>query len=172
MRTLLAAAALAAAPPAAPAPCLTSGEAEAVALVALPEIVHEAGLVCAARLPATALVRRTSGPFLARYQAEADRAWPTVRGALTKLAQPGTELLLQSDYARPVLVSLLVPQLVGHLDPADCGTLDHLVTLLAPLPPRNTAGVIVTALAYLKNERAKGRTANVPDLPLCPESGR
>ena len=172
MKLLLLATALAAnaAPP--PAACLTGAEAEAATLVALPEIIRETGLVCADRLPAAALVRQTHGPFLARYQAEADRAWPTARAALAKLSDPAAAMLLQSDYARPVIVGLLVPQLVGQIAPADCGTLDRLATLLAPLPPRNAAGIIVTTLAWLKSEKAKGRTVSVPDLPLCPETAR
>ena len=172
MKLLLMTAALAAGTPPAPAPCLTGAEAQAAALVALPEIIRETGVVCASRLSATALVRRSDGPFLAKYQAEADRAWPTVRAAITKLSDPAAGLLLQSDYARPVLVSLLVPQLVGRIAPADCGTLDHLVTLLAPLPPRNTAGIIVTTLAWLKAAKAKGQPVDAPDLPLCPDVAR
>ena len=171
MKLLLAAAALAGAPPPA-APCLTGPEAEAIALVALPEIVRETGTVCADRLPASALVRQAGGPLLARYQAEADRAWPTVRTALGKLTDPGVKPLLQSSYARPLLVTLLVPQLVGQIDPADCATVERLVTLLAPLPPRNLAGVVVTTLAHLKAEKARGRRVEVPDLPLCADAIR
>jgi hypothetical protein len=171
VKLLLLAALLAGAPPAPPA-CLTDAEAQAAALVALPEIIHETGVVCAAQLPPTALVRQTSGAFIARYQVEADRAWPTARAAIAKLTDPTAALLLQSDYARPVLVTLLVPQLVGRIAPADCATLDHLATLLAPLPPRNTAGIVVTALAWLKTQKAKGASVAVPDLPLCPEVKR
>lgn len=165
----LAVAALIASPAAAQRACLSAGDAESIALVALPEIVRETGRVCAAALPATSLVRRTSGPFLAKYRAEADRAWPAARRAITKLSDPGVELLLQSNYARPLLVTLLVPQLVGRIASADCPTIDRLTTLLEPLPPRNTAGIIVTTLRFLKAEKAKGRAAvaDVPDLPIC-----
>jgi hypothetical protein len=165
MKLLMLAAALAAPP--APRPCLTEADAQAVTLVALPEIIRETGMVCATRLPATSLVRQTSGPFIAKYDAEADRAWPVARAAITRMIDPMADVLLQSQYARPVLVSLLVPQLVGRIEPADCGTLDRLVTLLAPLPPRNTAGIVVTALGYFKAEKAKGKNVAVPDLPLC-----
>lgn len=165
MKLLMVAAALAAPPP--PRACLTADDAEAVVLVAMPEIIRQTGMVCAARLSNTSLVRQTSGPFLAKYQAAADRAWPNARTAIVKLINPTAEMLLQSDYARPLLTSLLVPQLVGRINPADCGTLDRLVTALAPLPPRNTANVIVTALTYFKAEKAKGKNIATPDLPLC-----
>ena len=172
MKPLLALLALASAPPAAPARCLTGTQAEAVALVALPEIIRETGTVCAARLPASALVRQTRGPLLARYDAEADRAWPTVREAIVRLTDPAAATLLQSDYARPLLVTLVVPQLVGRIEPADCATVERMVTLLAPLPPRNIAGLVVTALAHLKAEKERGKAVDVPDLPLCPDTGR
>ena len=41
------------------------------------------------------------------------------------------------------------------------------MTNLAPLPPRNTAGIVVTTLQYLKRQKASGKAADVPDLPLC-----
>lgn len=147
--------------------CVTPAEAEGLALVAMPDIIRETGRVCATALPATSLVRRGDSTFLARYQAEADRAWPSVKATIAKVTDPSVSLLLDSDFARPMLSSLLVPQLVGRIAVSDCGTIDRLVTLLAPLPPRNTAGIVVTTLAYLKAEKAKGRNVAVPDLPLC-----
>ena len=160
---------LPAAAAAAQRPCVTDAEAQAFASVAMPEIVRETGRVCAARLPAASLVRRQTGAFLAKYDTEADRAWPVARGAIVKLSDPTISLLLQSDYARPLITSLLVPQLVGRIAVADCPVIDRLITLLEPLPARNTAGIVVVTLRYLKAEKAKGRQVDVPDLPLCPE---
>jgi len=169
---VVAAALLAAPPAAAQTPCVTGAEAESMALVALPEIIRQTGQLCAAALPATSLVRQPASAMLSRYQAEADRAWPRVRAAIVKLSDPMVDTLLQSTFARPLLTSLLVPQLVGRIATKDCGTIDRLVTLLEPLPPRNTAGVIVTTLQYLKAEKARGGTVTVPDLPLCPATAR
>lgn len=150
--------------PAAAQPCLTAPEAESIALVALPDIVRQTGTVCATRLPASSLVRRETSPLLTRYDAEAARAWPSARAAIVKLSMPEAAMLLQSDYARPLLVTLLVPLIVGRIAVEDCGTIDRLVTLIEPLPPRNTAALIVTGLRHLKSQRAR----DVPDLPLCP----
>lgn len=169
LAALAAAAALLAAPAAAqPRPCLTAPEAESLALVALPDIIAQTGQVCASRLPSASLIRRGQGPLIAKYQAAADAAWPAAQGAIAKLSNPAATLLLQSEYARPVLTSLITPLIVGRIALADCGTIDRLVTQLEPLPPRNTAGVIVTVLQYLKADRARGGKSDVPDLPLCP----
>lgn len=154
------------------AACLNQPEAESITLVALPELLRQTGVICAGRLPTSSLLRRNDGPFLAKYDDAADRAWPQARAAIVKLSNPAADALLGSDYARPLLTSLLVPLLVGRIATADCGTLDTLVTQLAPLPPRNTAGVIVTALQYVNAEKAKGKPIDVPDLPLCREKSR
>lgn len=150
------------------APCLSQAEAEAITLVAMPDILRETGRVCTA-LPAASLLRRTSGPFFAKYQTAADEAWPAARRAITKLSDPAVEMLLLSEYARPMLTALLVPQVVGRIVPSDCPTLDRLATLLEPLPARNTAGIVVTTVQYLKAEKAKGNAAaaGVPELPVC-----
>jgi hypothetical protein len=172
MRALLAAVALLAAPADAQTRCITTAEAEAMTLVALPDMIQQTGIVCATRLPATSLMRRTDSEFLARYRSAADRAWASARAAIVKLSDPMIDSLLQSDFARPLLTAALAPVLVGRINPADCATIDRFVTQLAPLPPQNTAGVIVTTLRYFKAEKAKGKAINVPDLPLCPEASR
>lgn len=159
-----------ASPVAAQTPCLNQAEAESIALVSMPAIIRDAGRVCAA-LPATSLLRRTSGPFIAKYDAEADRAWPAARQAIAKLSDPSVELLLMSDYARPMLTSLFAPQITGRLQARDCPTLDRLVTLLEPLPARNTAGIVVATLQYIKAEHARGAMRDAPDLPICAAKG-
>ncbi len=164
----MAALALLASPAAAQRRCVTDGEAQSLALVALPEIIRETGRVCSGRLPAASLIRRTDSGLIARYQSAADEAWPAARAAIGQLSDPAVEMLLQSDYARPVIASVVVPQIVGRIDLADCGTIDRLVTQLEPLPPRNTASVVVTVLRYLKADRARAGKSAVPQLPLCP----
>ncbi|HEX8484995.1 hypothetical protein [Sphingomonas sp.] len=169
MKRLAALLAIVATPATAQTRCVTDVEAQAFASVAMPEIIRQTGRVCATALPATSLVRRATGPFLAKYDAEANRAWPVARTAIVKLSDPAMEMLVQSEFARPLITSLLVPQLVGRIAVGDCPTIDRLIALLEPLPPRNTAGIVVATLKYLKAEKAKGRTVDVPDLPLCAE---
>ncbi|MFT3977970.1 MAG: hypothetical protein QM688_12785 [Sphingomonas bacterium] len=167
MRRLAALLALIATPAAAQPACLSSSDAEAIALVAMPDIIRQTGRVCTA-LPPSSLVRRPDSPLLARYQAAADAAWPAARAAIVKMSDPRVDMLLQSEYARPLLTSLIAPQVVGRIEAADCPTIDRLAALLEPLPARNTAGIIVATLQYLKARKARGKqVAVVPDLPVC-----
>lgn len=163
----LAAIALVAGPASAQSRCITMPEAQAMTLVALPDIIRETGRVCAAQLPAASLIRNPSSTLVARYQAEADRSWPAARAAIVKLSDPAVDALLSSDYARPLLTTMLVPLIVGRIATRDCGTIDRLVTLLEPLPPRNTAGIVVETLRYIKADKARRGDTSGPDLPLC-----
>ena len=107
--------ALAAAAPTQPGrPCLTDPEAQAMVLVAMPDILRETGRLCAPRLPATSPIRQADGALIARYQTAADQAWPGARAAIVKLSDPTVDILLQSDYARPLLTSIIVPLIVGR----------------------------------------------------------
>jgi hypothetical protein len=167
MKAVVLAAALRTVAAAPPAPCLNDREAEALTQVALPEIIRQAGVTCAPRLPAANVLRRRDGPLLARYDAAAERAWPAARAALVKLSAPEAEGLLQSQYVRPLLLTLAVPLVIGRLDVADCPVLGRLADQLAPLPPANAAAVVVTAVRYLRAQRAGGELAR---LPLCAEA--
>lgn len=165
LAALVASAALVVAAPV-QAQCISAPDAEAMTLVAMPDILRETARVCAARLSAASPLRQ-GGALIEKYEAAAETAWPAARAAIVKLSDPSMDMLLQSDYARPMLTSLIAPLIVGRIATDDCATIDRMVTLLAPLPPRNTAGVVVTTLQYLKAEKAKGRSVAVPDLPLC-----
>lgn len=169
LSTLAAAVALLASPAAAQRACLTDVEAESLATVILPDVIRETGRLCQGRLSARSLLRNPGGPLVERYQAAADRAWPAAQQAIVKLSDPAVTLLLASEYARPVLSSLIAPQVVGRIAVEDCPTVDRLVTLLEPLPPANTAGVIVAAIRADQRKRGD-RKASGPELPLCPAS--
>ncbi len=123
--------------------CVTPAEAEALVLFVAPELIRQAGARCANALPAGALLRRTSGPFLERYEAETDAAWPRAKAALSRLTAPQAIQLLDSSFAAPLVASLIAPMVVGNIDAADCPQLERAATLVAPLSPRNVAGLIV-----------------------------
>ncbi|MEP9402889.1 hypothetical protein [Sphingomonas sp. VNH70] len=145
-----------------PASCVTPAEAEALVLFVAPELIRQAGNRCASALPPTALIRRTSGPFLARYEAETAGAWPQAKAALSRLTAPQAIQLLDSSFAAPIVASLIAPMVVGNVDPADCPRIERAATLVQSLPPRNVAGLVVL-FAQIDADSPKPQMR----LPLC-----
>ncbi|OYY90645.1 MAG: hypothetical protein B7Y45_06780 [Sphingomonas sp. 28-66-16] len=151
-------------------PCLAPPEAESLVASIVPELVADVGRICAKSLPPTALVRQSSGPFIDRYRAEADRAWPRAQALVTRIAGADATGLLGSAFARPLLATLITPTITRSIDPADCATIERIVSLAQPLPSRNAAAlfVAIVQLADSKRRDAPGKFV----LPLCRQEGR
>ena len=157
------------------APCATTTEATAITAVAMPAIIRQVGQICATRLSPSALLLQPEGGFVAKYEAEADRAWPAARAALARIGGPDVAPLLQSDFTRPVLTSLLAPALIGTVDPGDCDKIEHIAEQVAPLPARNTAELIVSTLQLVREKQAEFGTAGdkrTLDIPICRDDRR
>lgn len=150
--------------------CMTRAEAEALVLYIAPDLIREAGRICAPALPPTALLRQPSGALVAKYRAEADGAWPLARSAFGKLAGASGELdgimqLLDSQFAKPAAGPMAAQILVAGLDVRDCDAIERAVTLAAPLPPRNAAGLLATLVDLAGREAV--RSGKQPRLSIC-----
>ncbi len=167
LAALLALAACANAPAQGTPACVTPAEAEALVLFVAPELIRQAGARCANALPPTALLRRTGGPFLSRYEAETDAAWPQAKAALSRLTAPQAIQLLDSAFAAPIVASLIAPMVVGNIDAADCPRIERAANLVQALPPRNVAGLIVL-FAQVHADRPNPQMR----LPLCRSAAR
>lgn len=148
--------------------CVTAAEAESLVLAVAPDLIRQTGTACATALPATALIRQSDSRLLGKYQAEADAAWGRASGALAKIAGPEAEPLIQSGYARALVGSLIAPALTGKIQPGDCPAIERIVSLLEPLPPKNTAALLVTVIQLNDADRAKTPGAKPSGLPICP----
>ncbi|MBY0520457.1 MAG: hypothetical protein K2P79_08540 [Sphingomonas sp.] len=144
-------------------PCLTAPEAEAMVTAIIPELVQDTGRVCARALPPTALVRQASGPFIDRYRAEADQAWPRAQQFVARVAGADVGGLLNSRYARPLVATLLTPAITRNIQPGDCAAIERIVALAQPLSPRSAAGLFVSVV-QLADSKRQGQ----PILPICP----
>lgn len=153
-------------------PCVTQPEAEAMFLYMAPELIRQTGQLCAANLPAASLLRQRSGPMLAKFQRESGTAWPVARQAVMRLAGPEAQPILQSQFAEQVAASLIAPAITAGIQPGDCGYIDRIVTLIEPLPARNSAALIAT-LVQLGAEKDRETAARAP-FRICPAgaSGR
>lgn len=143
--------------------CLTRGEAEGLMTYSLPSIVRAMSGKCAATLPATAPLVQAGGVTSARYQPDADKAFPTAKLAFDKLAgtkmseiigDAGTEKLIQATISTGV---------ASKIQAKDCGTIDRVLDILQPLPAKNMA-MLFTAIMELG---ANSKEAQESPLHLC-----
>ncbi len=127
--------------------CLNQQEAEALVTFALPTAVRAVTSKCTPVLPATtALVQ--SGPVIAaRYQVDADKAWPMARLEVAKA--------LGDSVARGLIDGAIGTGLVEKLKPSDCAKVDRIVDILQPLPTRNMALLITTLMELGQAEKQK-----------------
>ena len=147
-------------------PCVAAAEAETLVSALLPDAMRGAGVACASVLPSSALIRRPDGPLLQGYQMEADRAWPLATAAIARLIGPEGAPLAESTMMRPMLAAMIVPAIVAKMKPKDCRAAERIVSLMAPLPPRNTAALAVTILQIVQEDpkRATG------PIRICPSA--
>ena len=149
---------------AAPAPCLTGAEAEAVMITAVPTVMTTLRLMCATSLPSTALLRQSNSAFAAKYAAAADTAWPLAKVGLGKIAGPDVQPMLESRFARVALGTILAPIVAANFKVRDCAPTNRMLTALEPLPPRNAAAAFVAFWQMSHADRKDQKDI----LPICP----
>ncbi len=144
--------------------CLTQPEAEALVTYALPSAIRGLATKCTLALPATtALIQ--SGPIIAaRYQIEADKAWPVARLAFGKISGLDLTDTFGEPAARGLVDAALGAGLVERVKSDDCPKIDRLVDILEPLPARNMA-MLVTTLMEFGDVEKRGKSP----LRMCPE---
>ncbi|MEG3086329.1 hypothetical protein [Sphingomonas sp. PB4P5] len=123
-------------------PCLTEPEAEGLVISLLPDMVEAVGTTCAPNLPPEAMLRSGLSSIVTRYRAEGPAALPQAKSAFAKLI--GNDMQgLDPELMRPLITAMIAPMLAKEIKPTDCPRVERIVTLLAPLPARNVAGVAV-----------------------------
>ncbi|HEX4693747.1 hypothetical protein [Sphingomonas sp.] len=142
-------------------PCLTEAEAQAVFLAVAPDVMKAVAQKCEPSLPAAATLRGGLAAFLAPYDAAAAAAWPQAMPAIAKMAGP------EAKGMDPALMKPMMGPMIGAMagdavKPKDCTTIDRAVTLLAPLPPANVAGLVVLAFS-----KASAKDGKAP-FTICP----
>jgi hypothetical protein len=142
--------------------CVPAPAAEALMLTVAPEAIRKVGEICAPFLAPGAILRRAPNAMIGRYAAESDAAWPAARGALGSLAGEARQLL-DSELARPLLTTLVSELLVKEVKPRDCGSIDRILGLIEPLPPRNAAALVVTLIQLTQKPERRSAFTICPD---------
>ena len=138
--------------------CISSGEAQGLALVLAPLAMREVVHFCGPKLPATAYFNH-SDALLAKLQAASARAAPGARGAIAKLLG-GSDATV--DLFMPALDTMMAPMLAKELKAAECPTYDHIASLLDPMPAENTAELLITIAQLAQKDKQD------PKFPICP----
>jgi hypothetical protein len=149
--------------------CIPQREAEALFLAMAPAIIGSVAATCAASLPPTATLRRSVGPLTAKYAAESEAAWPVAKEGLRKLVGPEASAMVDSELARPMVTAIVAPLLAKEVKARDCPNIDRILTLIDPLPAKNTAALVIAIIDISgKEARGKGGAA----FSLCPATTR
>ncbi|QNA83929.1 hypothetical protein G4G27_07965 [Sphingomonas sp. So64.6b] len=143
-------------------PCVTAPEATALMLYVAPDALRSVGIICSSTLPANALVRQTSGTFFDKYRGQADISWPLAKAAISKMSGQDLSVILDTDAARTLMSAIVAPLITKDIKAKDCPAINRITTLIAPLPPRDAAELVVTILQLSKDKGAK------QNLPICP----
>ena len=127
-------------------PCLTEAEAQSVFLVLAPDTIRAVATKCAPSLTETATLRNGLAAFVAPYDAAAATAWPQALPVVGKLAGPDMKGL-DPAALKPMIGPMVGAMASEKLKPSDCTTIERAVSLVAPLPPANVAGLAALAAA-------------------------
>jgi hypothetical protein len=128
------------------ATCLTPEEAEGLVTYALPATVRALSSHCAKSLPATAPLVQAGSVTAARYQVDADKAWPVASSAFDKVSGLPVAKVMGEKALKPLIEKTIAGNVVQNLQAKDCVVADRFINILQPLPTRNMA-MLITAVA-------------------------
>ena len=153
---------------AAQASCIAEEEVSAIAIYAVPGIVRSMQLTCGAQLAADGFLAREGAAFAGRYAALQSRVWPTAKGALIRYLGAGgnsqtTQSLsflaaLPDENVRPLVDALIVQEVSPHIAAGDCGRIERVLEVIAPVEPEVAGALIGVAASLFAPE----------DPPICP----
>jgi hypothetical protein len=150
--------------------CLSPVEAEGLVTYSLPSIIRSLSARCTATLPATAPLILAGSVTAARYQPEADKAWPLARAAFDTLAGVKMAGVIGDAGTRKLLDTAIAGGLAAKLKVQDCPVIDQMIDLLQPLPAPNMARMTII-LMQLRGKDAKSGGAPFTICPTLPIAG-
>lgn len=153
------------------AACLTTDQAQSVAVAALPDALTSARQACLPHLPAASALTRSSTKINQVYRPAADRAWPTAGRAFMASVDlplpPGTD----PQVIRPLLTAAISALIQQEIKPKDCSAVDEFYGALEPLPPENMGKLLIALMKLDDSTKKPGQDSKNP-FTLCNEAGK
>jgi hypothetical protein len=152
------------------AACLSEQEVVSLVSFALPTVMDSTIKTCGPQLSPQGYFGGQGPALVARFAANKAASWPGAKAAFLKLAakqDSGTRDMIAKlpDSALQPFAEGIVAQLVtSKIKPDRCKVIERGVSLIAPLPPQNTAELIAFVIVLADKAGAdKGSK-----LPICP----
>lgn len=153
--------------------CLTPKEAHGLITFALPDIITSVSTKCAPSLGEDGYLSRSGADLAARYRAAAAPNWPMAKQAIRKFIGTDTELLqnLPDDALKGFFGAGVTTAIVKDIKPEQCGDIDRVMKVLAPLPPENMSQLvgIILEMSARPPAQAAARKAKAP-FSICPDA--
>ena len=136
--------------------CLSGEEAEGLVTYALPAAVRAISVHCAKTLPATAPLVQSGVVTAARYQVDADKAWPVASAAFDELSGLPVAKMMGEKALKPLIEKTISGGIIQNFQTKDCVTADRFINILQPLPTRNMA-MLITAMLETGSPATRAR---------------
>jgi hypothetical protein len=150
-------------------PCLSPREATAVMAYALPGAISGTTRRCGPVLGKESWIARNGDDLARRYGERKTVLWPEAKAALLKVtagsADPTLDMLksLPDESLQQLTDAIVTGTVAEKIPDKRCFVVDRLLSLVAPLPPENTAELIALTLGVVSH----GDSPKLGKLAIC-----
>ncbi len=149
------------------APCIAPADLSDTLTYSMPLLVEGIQSSCMDALPADSFLLGDGAEFASGFEPLRDQAWPGTRRFLMTFAKKGDSKNqmsgiiedLSDEAIRPFVDAMVVQLVAAEIKPANCGDIDRILPLLAPLPPENYGPILATLFSFVGDEEK--------DLKIC-----
>lgn len=133
--------------------CMTRAEANALFIVALPDVIEGTRDKCAATLPASSFLTSQGLALVSRYRQSSSGNLGPARAAFLKMAGEGKNeeakilAAMPEDALRGLLGTAFAVVVANDVKVKECPNIDRFVAALSPLPPSNVAEIVTGLIA-------------------------
>lgn len=140
------------------AACMTRAEANALFVVALPDLIEGARDKCSVSLPATSFLASQGPALVARYRQSGSGNLGLARTAFLKIAGEDKSaeakifMALPDEALRGLVGTAFAVTVANDIKVKDCPDIDRFIAALSPLPPSNVAEIVTGLIAIAGTE--------------------
>jgi hypothetical protein len=136
--------------------CIERGDMRTLIAVALPDAIEGLATRCSSALPPDAFLPNEGAGLAARYRHETPVDPVRARHAIEAATGQDLSSFASDDTVTNLARTFVGQQINDHVSLRDCGTIDNVISLAAPLKAHAMVEAIVLALQVAGPEQTKG----------------